>query len=195
MIPDSISAIILAGGQSRRMQREKSLLPVHGRALIETIIAQIGPHFSEIIISTAAKDKFTFLKLPIIEDEKPGQGPLMAIMSALRASAHAINFILACDIPFIHIPFMREILSLARAYDIVVPRYRDGKFEPLFAAYNRCIIPAIEKQIKSGDRKISSLFPVCRTKFVAMDGQNWFCNLNTLKEYHDYLRQNKTKLP
>jgi len=190
---NSVTAIILAGGQSRRMQREKSLLPVNGRSLIETVIAQISPHFDEIIISTTAKDKFAFLNLPLIEDEMPGQGPLLAIMSALRVSAHTVNFILACDIPFIHIPFMREILSLAQAYDIVVPRYRDGKFEPLFAAYNRGIIPVIEKQLKRGDRKISSLFPACRTKFMAMDGQKWFCNLNTLKEYHDYLRQNKTK--
>ena len=195
MISDAVSAIILAGGQSRRMHREKSLLSVNGRTLIETVLTQIDPHFSEIIISVDAKEKFAFLNLPIIEDEMPGQGPLMAIMSALRVSAHAISFILACDIPFIHIPFMQEILSLAQTHDIVVPRYRDGKFEPLFATYNRCIIPVIEKQIKKGDRKISSLFPLCRTKFVAMDRQKWFRNLNTLKEYHDYLRQNKTKLP
>lgn len=195
MISDSVSVIILAGGQSRRMQREKSLLPVNGRTLIESVLAQIGPHFDEIIISAVAKEKFAFLNLPIIEDEMPDQGPLMAIMSGLRVSAHAVNFILACDIPFIHIPFMQEILFLAKAHDIVVPRYRDGKFEPLFAAYNCGIIPVIEKQIKRGDRKISHLFPVCRTKFVAMDEQRWFRNLNTLKEYHDYLRQNKTKLP
>jgi len=190
---DPASAIILAGGQSRRMRREKSLLPVNGRTLIETVIAQIGPHFDEILVSTVAKEKFAFLRLPLIEDEMPGQGPLMAILSALRVSAHAVNFILACDIPFIHIPFMQEILSLARAHDIVVPRYNDGKFEPLFAAYNRAIIPLIEKHIAGGNLKISSLFPACRTKFVAMDGQKWFRNLNTLKEYHDYLRQNKAK--
>jgi len=193
MSPGPAAAIILAGGQSRRMRREKSLLPVNGRTLIETVIAQIGPHFDEILVSTVAKEKFAFLHLPLIEDEMPGQGPLMAILSALRVSAHAVNFILACDIPFIHIPFMQEILSLARAHDIVVPRYRDGKFEPLFAAYNRSIIPLIEAQITAGDLKISHLFPACRTKFVAMDGQKWFRNLNTLKEYHDYLCQNKAE--
>jgi molybdopterin-guanine dinucleotide biosynthesis protein A len=195
MISYYVSAIILAGGQSRRMQKEKSLLPVNGCTLIETVIAQISPFFSKIMISTAAKDKFAFLNLPLVEDEVPGQGPLMAIMSTLRVSNHDINFVLACDIPFINIPFLQEILSLAQAYDIVVPRYRDGKFEPLFAAYNRGIIPVIEKQIKKNDRKISHLFPVCRTKFVAMDRQKWFRNLNTLKEYHDYLRQSNSERP
>jgi len=195
MIPDLASAIILAGGQSRRMQREKSLLPVNGRTLIETIITQINPYFDEIIISTTAIDNFTFLHLPLIEDEMPGQGPLIAIMSALRVSNHGINFVLACDIPFINIPFLQEMLFLAKSYDIVVPRYCDDKFEPLFAAYNRGIIPTIEKQIKNNDRKISHLFPLCRTKFVSMDGQKWFRNLNTLKEYHDYLRQSNTERP
>lgn len=193
MIPDPVSAIILAGGQSRRMQREKSLLPVNGRALIETIIAQVAPHVDGIIISSAAGNKFAFLQRPVIADEIPGGGPLAAILSALRASAHEVNLVLACDIPFIHVPFMRRLLSLAAAHDIVVPRYRDGKFEPLFAVYNRRIIPAIEKQLRNGNRKISDLFPACRTKFVAMDGQKWFRNLNTEEEYHDYLRQNKAK--
>jgi molybdopterin-guanine dinucleotide biosynthesis protein A len=195
MNAESVSAIILAGGQSRRMQREKSLLPVNGRTLIESLIAQIGPFFSEIIVSAAAKDKFAFLNLPLVADEVPGQGPLMAIMSALRVSNHDINFVLACDIPFIHIPFLQEILSLAQTNDIVVPHYRDGKFEPLFAAYHRGIIPLIEKQVKKNDLKISRLFPLCRTKFVNMDKQKWFRNLNTLKEYHDYLRQKNTELP
>jgi molybdenum cofactor guanylyltransferase len=190
-----VSAIILAGGQSRRMRMEKPLLPVNGRALIETVIAQITPYFDQIIISATAGDKFAFLKLPTIIDEIPGQGPLVAIMSALRASAHDVNFVLACDIPYVHIPFMRRILSMAGAHDIAVPRYRDGKFEPLFAAYHRRVIPLIEKQVSSGDRKISSLFSACRTKFVPMDGQKWFCNLNTQEDYHDYLRQSKTKRP
>jgi molybdopterin-guanine dinucleotide biosynthesis protein A len=191
MNPDPLAVIILAGGQSRRMSREKSLLPVNGRPLIETIIAQIRPCFDQIMISAGDKRKFAFLDLPVVEDEAPGQGPLLAILSALRASPRAGNFILACDIPFVHIPFLQTILAKAAACEIVVPRYRDGKTEPLFAFYNRSIIPAIERQLGTGDRRISSLFKTCRTEFVPMDGQNWFRNLNTHKEYHDYLQSKK----
>jgi molybdopterin-guanine dinucleotide biosynthesis protein A len=188
MNPDPVAAIILAGGQSRRMHREKSLLPINGRTLIEIIIAQIDPYFSSIMISAGKKDKFTFLGLPVVEDEAPGQGPLLAILSALRISVCRTNFIMACDIPVIHIPFLKRILSQASSCEIVVPRYSDGKFEPLFAIYSQSIIPTIEKQIQAGDRKISSLFRACRTEFVPMDGQTWFRNLNTLEEYDDYLQ-------
>ncbi len=192
MIQDPVAAIILAGGRSRRMNRDKALLPVGSRTLIEALIAQIRPCFDQIMISAGDKKKFAFLGLPVIVDETPGQGKLPAILTALRASPCRTNFILACDIPIVHLPFLRKILSLAPRYEIVVPRYRNGIFfEPLFAAYDHSVIPAIEHQIASGDFKILSLFRTCRTKFVAMDGQKWFRNLNTAEEYHDYLYKQK----
>jgi len=193
MTPSPMAAIILAGGQSRRMRREKPLLPVCGRTLIETVIEQIRPCFATILVSAGDKDRFAFLGLPVVEDEAPGQGPLPAILTALRASPCRRNFVMACDIPVIDVPFLETILALAPAHDIVVPRYRDGKFEPLFAAYDRGIIPVIARQIAGGDFKISSLFQACRTRFVPMDGQEWFRNLNTIEEYHDYLENQKKR--
>jgi len=191
MTREPLAAIILAGGHSRRMRREKSLLPLCGRPLIETMIAQVRPCFEVILNSAGARDKFAFLGLPVIEDEAPGQGPLPAILTALRASPCRSNFVMACDIPVIDIPFLETILALAPAHEIVVPRYGDGKFEPLFAAYDRGIIPAIERQVANGDFRISSLFQACRTRFVPMDGQPWFRNLNTIEEYHDYVKNQK----
>ncbi|TFG81114.1 MAG: molybdenum cofactor guanylyltransferase [Chrysiogenales bacterium] len=192
MNPDAVAAIVLAGGRSRRMRREKSLLlDSSGRPLIETIITQLRPIFDSIMISAGNKDKFAFLELPVIVDEAPGQGPLLAILSALRASPQAGNFILACDIPVIHIPFVQMILARSPRHEIVVPRYQDGKFEPLFAFYHRSIIAAIERQISTGDLRISSLFRTCRTGFVPIDGQKWLKNLNTLEEYHAYLQNEK----
>ena len=193
MGPEAPAAIILAGGRSRRMRREKPLLPVNGRPLIEAVIAQIRPCFGTILISAGAREKFSYLGLRVVEDEAPGQGPLLAILSALRASACHTNFIMACDIPVIHVPFLERILALAPGCEIVVPRYRDGKFEPLFAAYARKRDPGHRKAGCRGDRRISSLFQACRTEFVAMDGERWFRNLNTIEEYHDYLRSEENK--
>jgi molybdopterin-guanine dinucleotide biosynthesis protein A len=186
-----MAAIILAGGQSRRMRREKPLLPVCGRTLIESVIDQVRPCFDAILISAGDGKRLAFLGLPVVVDETPGQGPLPAILTALRASPCRSNFVMACDIPVIHLPFLEKILSLAPDFEIVVPRYGDGKTEPLFAAYDRLIVPAIERQIAAGDLRISSLFRTCRTEFVAMDSQTWFRNLNTLEEYHDYLKTQK----
>ena len=188
MTREPLAAIILAGGRSRRMRREKSLLPLCGRTLIEEVIAQLRSRFTTILISAGSRDKFAFLGLPVVEDDAPGQGPLPAILTALRASPCRRNFVMACDIPFIDLPFLDALLALAPGHEIVVPRYRDGKFEPLFAAYDRGVIPAIEKQVAGGDFRISSLFHACRTEFVSMDGQTWFRNLNTSEEYHDFIK-------
>lgn len=185
------AAIILAGGKSRRMKGEKPLLPLNGRTLIEALIEQLRPCFDIILISAGDQTKFAFLNLPVIVDEAPGLGPLPAILTGLRASPCRTNVILACDIPVVDVPFLKRMLSLAAGNDIVVPRYSDGKFEPLFAVYDRAIVPAIEKQIAADDFRISSLFFTCRTAFVAMDGQEWFRNLNTIEEYHAYLEKQK----
>lgn len=173
------------------MRREKALLPVCGRPLIEGLVAQLRAGFPRILVSAGDAKKFAFLGLPVIVDEAPGQGPLLAILTALRASPCRTNFILACDIPVVHLPFVRRILARAPRSEIVVPRHADGTFEPLFALYDRAIVPAIEKQVAAGDLRISSLFTTCRSAFVPMDGQGWFRNLNTLEEYHAYLKSRK----
>jgi molybdopterin-guanine dinucleotide biosynthesis protein A len=193
MSPEPVAAIILAGGRSRRMRREKALLPVCGRTMIEALIDQVRPHFAAMLVSAGDMRKFAFLGLPVIEDETPGEGPLPAILTALRASPCRLNFIMACDIPCIDAAFLRRMLALAPVSDIVVPRYRDGKFEPLFAAYARVVVPVIERQVAAGDLRISSLYAACRTAFVPMDGQSWFRNLNTLEEYHAYLKSLKSR--
>lgn len=193
MACEPVAAIILAGGRSRRMRREKPLLPACGRTLIEALIEQVRPCFDAVLVSAGDRAKFAFLGLPVVEDEAPGQGPLPAILTALRASPCRLNFVMACDIPHVDIPFLKRMLALAPQNEIVVPRYRDGKFEPLFAAYARAIAPAVAAQLAAGDRRISSLYAACRTAFVPMDGQDWFRNLNTLEEYHAYFQDRKDR--
>jgi len=181
------TAIILAGGRSSRMMTDKALLSVKGEKLIEIIINRIKKNFPEILISSSTKGKYEFLGYPVIIDEHPGGGGLMGILSGLRASTNKVNFVIACDVPEIDLKFLRKILSLADDYDIVVPAYTDGKYEPLFAVYNKNIIPLIEEQIAAKNRKISCLFSRCHTKYVTMDNQLWFKNLNTLEDYKAYL--------
>jgi molybdopterin-guanine dinucleotide biosynthesis protein A len=68
MTSEPAAAIILAGGHSRRMRREKPLLPVCGRTMIESLIEQVRPCFATILVSVGDKSKFNFLGLPVVED-------------------------------------------------------------------------------------------------------------------------------
>ena len=182
-----ISAIILAGGKSSRMSGNKALLPVCGTRLIEKIIRSLEPHFGEIIISAQEREPFEFLNKKIVVDEIPDYGPLMGILCGLRASATSANFVIACDIPEVNMAMVNEMIAQMEEYDIVVPLTGEKKYEPLFSIYKKTVIPWIETLLKQDQRKIIKLFPLCRTKFIPMEANGWFFNLNTMEDYYQYI--------
>jgi len=190
----NISAIILAGGKSTRMNGNKALLPVYGKRLIEKIVHTLELYFKEIIISAQCNKQFDFLQHQIVLDEKPGNGPLMGILSALRASGNPVNFVIACDIPEINLAFIEEMIGHINNYDIVVPLSGKNKYEPLFSLYNKDVMPKIEELLSAGEKKISCLFPKCNTKFIPMKDNGWFYNLNTLTDYNRYLKKYITRI-
>ena len=185
---NEISAIILAGGKSSRMKGHKALLPICGLTLIEKIARNIEPYFGEILIGTQSPELFEFLPYRVVVDEKLNTGPLMGILSCLRASSNKINFVIACDIPEINLSFLEKMISYARDYDIVIPYSGKKKFEPLFALYSRNCIPKIDELLNQNTKKISGLFQMCRTKFLPMGDTEWFYNLNNLENYQEYLK-------
>ncbi|MEQ8171915.1 MAG: molybdenum cofactor guanylyltransferase [Candidatus Eremiobacterota bacterium] len=180
------TAIVLAGGKSNRMGTDKALLPIRGTTLIETIINQIKNLFSEIIISASEKGKYEFLNYRVITDERQGEGPLVAILSCIRASTNRINFVTACDTPDMNINFIKKLLYEGETFDIVVPKYKDGRYEALLAVYTKNIIPVIEEELQKKSRKISRIFTRCKTRYVEMDNETWYKNLNTMEDYSSY---------
>ncbi len=194
LVPVDASAAILAGGQSRRMGRDKSLLPYRGHTLIEHIQAQVQPLVDELLVGGEG-GKYRFLNLPLIPDEQPGLGPLMGILSCLRAARHEHLLVTACDVPELPVDFLRLLLRRARTCDIVMASDSDdGRPEPLLAVYNRRLIPAIETILKSGGRRIVELFqhPGVQVALLPLPPGNLYRNINTPEEYqrindHDQL--------
>jgi molybdopterin-guanine dinucleotide biosynthesis protein A len=182
------SAIILAGGKGTRINGNKALLPVAGITIIEKIINDIEPYFGEILISAQSRELFDFLPHRIVVDEELNIGPLMGILSGLRASKNAVNFVIACDIPEVNFDFLEKLNSYTDEYDIVVPVSGKNKFEPLFAFYNKNLIPKIEKLLIQKQKKISKLFLKCQTKYVPMENNGWYYNLNFIENYKKYLK-------
>jgi molybdopterin-guanine dinucleotide biosynthesis protein A len=180
---EKATAIIMAGGDSRRMGIDKSMLPVNGRPLIERIYNQLHGSFEQILISANDTAKFAFLGLAVIPDRIAGQGPLMGIASALNVSNNDLNFVVACDIPHIDLRFVRRMLCEASesSADIVLPVGDGGKQEPLFAVYRRSALEVIDKVLSSGGRKISDVFPLCTVKYMELEES--LINLNTAAEY------------
>jgi len=180
------TAIIMAGGASQRMGKDKAMLPINGQPMIEVICEKLHDHFEQILISAADSKKYEFLGFEIVPDKVVGQGPLIGIASALDASLNEINFVIACDIPQVDTEAVRKLLTEANKCkaDIIVPITGDRKYEPLFAIYRKSALSAINNLISSGGRKISDVFNLCQVKYVKLDAN--IVNLNTMADYEKY---------
>ena len=188
MLKQQATAIVMAGGKSKRMGTDKSMLSIKGQSIIETICNQLGDTFDEILISANQIDKFAFLGYKVIPDKVPEQGPLMGIASALEVSTKESNFVVACDIPKINLNYVNRMLNEAieSHADIVMPISGKNKYEPLFAVYRKRIVEAIHKTLSAGKRKIIDVFPLCTVKHIEIDDTEWLINLNTKAEYKEY---------
>ena len=187
-IKEQATAIIMAGGGSRRMGIDKSMLPIKNQPIIKYICDQLHGTFSQILISTDDVEKYAFLGFDCVPDRMPGQGPLVGIASALEASENELNFIIACDIPYVDIRFVRKMLTEAQAADMVIPTHDNGKHEPLFAIYNKSALKAMNQVLSSGKRKISDAFSHCKVRYIKLKAKQ-LINLNTMEEYEEFRKK------
>ncbi len=183
------TAVIMAGGGSTRMGRDKSLLPVRGRPMIEHVYEQLKPHFKEVLISAADPGKYSFLDARVVPDETPGQGPLMGIACALPEAKHDLVAVVACDIPDVNIGLLKRMLRLATGFDAVIPRSGPDKYEPLFAIYRKSAAAAAREVLAAGKRRIIEIFERCKVRFVDLEGRGGVPNINTIEDYEQLTRE------
>lgn len=177
------TAIIMAGGSSSRMGKDKAMLEIGGRPMISRVVDQLRPHFKEILISAADPLQYLFLDLPVVVDSEERRGPLMGIASAIAASSHDLNFVHACDIPVTDIGLMQRLIRASVGHDAAVARLSKYRMEPLFAVYRKGALVAMEKSLEAGDGRISSAFDFLNVKFLDLSDGSTLMNLNTPEEY------------
>jgi molybdenum cofactor guanylyltransferase len=165
---EDISAVILAGGKSRRFGSNKAFAELDGRPLIERVIAVLGPVFNELTIITNNPDEYAYLGLPMYEDLVKGLGPIGGIYTGLEKIRHTRGFFVACDMPFLNENLIRYMASLSNGFDAVVPKV-DWKMEPLHAIYSKNCLPAIIELIAAGECMINRFFQQLRVRFLDED--------------------------
>jgi molybdopterin-guanine dinucleotide biosynthesis protein A len=185
------TAIVMAGGESKRMGTDKGLLSLRGRPIIESICEQLRDCFDEILISANQADKFGFLGLKVVPDKTPEQGPLMGIASALEVSSNELNFVIACDMPKVDLNLANRMLNEAKdkQADVVIPLTGRDRFEPLFGIYSKRALEAMHKALSSGRHKIVDIFPFCRVRHIELEYTDRLVNLNTPAEYEEYKKK------
>jgi molybdopterin-guanine dinucleotide biosynthesis protein A len=186
-----MTGIILAGGESRRMGRDKSFLEKDGRPLIAHIIDLYAGLFEQTIIVTNTPERYRSYGVELVKDVLDIRGPLTGIYSGLLRSRSEYGFVAACDMPFLNPGLIAYMGTVATGRDAVVPRY-DGYLEPLHAVYRKGLLPVIEAQLATGDRRIRSIFDRIDVRYLTEEEigrfdpeRRSFKNVNTPEEYKE----------
>jgi molybdenum cofactor guanylyltransferase len=176
-------AIIVAGGESRRMGRDKSMLPYRGAPLIQHLVRALAPHFSDLIVSTNSLETHSFLDLPLVPDRVPGRGPMGGIYSAVDASVYDMNFVVACDVIQPSTELIARLLAALPGHEAAVPVIAGSDcLEPLFAAYGKAILPAMHTALEQGQYKLQVFLRSRPVKTVTI-AAGMLTNINTAEDY------------
>ena len=152
----NISGVILGGGKSRRMGRDKRRLYWDGEHFLDRVCRLIANLFDEILVVTAEEDyDCSHLPVRLVTDKIPQKGSLGGVYTGLLEAKNSLIFVVACDMPFL----VNESISrlcLEPASDAVVVKLSTG-LQPLHARYSKNCAPFIEHMIQKGDLKIQNL--------------------------------------
>ncbi len=186
-----MNAYILAGGKARRVSICKSFIKIGNKNLIDIVIEKLSLIFRDniyIVIKEEQRESFRNYKNLVIEHAKESSS-LLGIYTALSHTKEEWNFIIGTDMPGVNTELIREMSKYKEGYDIVVP-FVNGYTEPLFAFYNRRVLPYVALKVKEGKLKIQKLFEKTKVLYIKEDIIKRFdpelisfININTWDDY------------
>ena len=152
---EKITAVILAGGKSSRFGRDKSLLTVEGRLLLERSLDNWGGLFAEVIIVSESGDKFSSLSgIKETADIYRGRGPLGGVHAGLKLTSFPWSFVAACDMPHIE---KELIVRLCAAVEPVQMNFARA-FKPALSTVRMPSVCRASRRVSSDDVSTSSIF-------------------------------------
>lgn len=194
-----IYGLILAGGASKRMQRDKAALKYQGKTQLERAFELARRHVGQVFVSLRADQTLDSARAqwPMIVDSGEGEGPIVGIRSALAAHPKVAWLVLACDLPFLSDSAIKGLLchrnpsALATAYKSA----HDGLPEPLCAIWEPAAAKVLAEYQAAGGH--------CPRKFLIRHGANLLDlpdpraldNVNTPEEYSQAVAALETSAP
>ena len=185
--------VILAGGASRRMGRDKATLPWGGGTMLQGLINRysvLGP----VAVSINTPGRFAFTGAVELADRFPDAGPLNGLVSAFTETDADEIFLTAADLPFGDPALARRLAALRGGADACVLRRGVKGVEPLFAVYGRdCLAPATDA-LERGTRSFFRMFERINVRWVSPEEvpefelEHILTNVNTQEEYEACLK-------
>jgi molybdenum cofactor guanylyltransferase len=198
--PTDRGAIILCGGASTRMGRDKAWLPFGpGEVMLERVARLLGEAVpgDRIVCVAAAEQKLPRLpeRVRVVRDRIPDRGPLAGLATGLAAfEAGDALFVAGCDVPLLVPAFAARMFDLLGEHEIAVAQ-DGGRCHPLCAVYRARVLLVAESLLAAGERSLVSLVERCDTLRVPVeelrraDPNLWSLeNCNTPEDYERALR-------
>jgi molybdopterin-guanine dinucleotide biosynthesis protein A len=179
-----MTGVILAGGESTRMGKNKALIEINGKRIIDRTVSLFREVFDDVLLVTNTPLDYIELKVRIVTDLVSGKGSLGGIYTGLFFSSSPKAFFVGCDMPFLDRRVIQYFLSLAQTADIVVQRTKDY-WQPLHAIYPRTLLKPIERLLQQGELKIIKTYQGMRVREVTGEELKRFDpDLHTLSNFN-----------
>lgn len=192
MIADA-TALILAGGDSRRMGQDKAQLLFEGETLLARVADRMRPLFVNLIVSV--RSHRADISLPQVCDAAETSGPLAGVLAGLTAAQTPWVFVLACDMPFIVPALVEQLAALRGDCQVVVPVV-GGYVQPMAAFYARSALADLRAIAAGGGQSLRDSLQHLRvnyadeTALLAHDPQfHSFFDLDTPQDFAAALKR------
>ncbi|MDY0292699.1 MAG: molybdenum cofactor guanylyltransferase, partial [Desulfuromonadaceae bacterium] len=152
---DGITAVLLAGGRSRRMGYDKRDMVIGGTVLLERLIDTLRSMSAELLVIANDPAYFASHKVQVFKDIYPGSS-LGGLYTGLYHASTARVFVTACDMPFFNSEVAKAVIRKSNGYDVGVVKTASG-YEPLFACYGKSCLAPMQRQLEQGNYRIHTL--------------------------------------
>lgn len=183
MTRETTAGFVLCGGLSRRMGRDKALLPFRGSTLVEHM-AQLVETATGSATLVGEPDRYRHLGYTLLADPQPDSGPLAGLVALLAATKAELNLVVPCDMPGLELGFVLQLIETARQHpdhDAVVPLAPSGQ-APLSAVYRKGAYAALAAALAADQRKVRDALKRLKIKEVPSTAEQ-LANLNTPGEW------------
>ena len=178
-----LAGVVLAGGASRRMGRDKATVVFSGRTMVETTVDVVHTCCAPVFVIAAPGQPLPALPAAtVLRDEVRGVGPLLATGRGLRAAADAgadRAFVCAVDMPQMTAALIEELAGHTGA-DVILPW--DGRDHYLAGVYRTALADRIDQLVAAGERSMRALVNTVNTQRIVMAQNPALANVNTAAE-------------
>ncbi len=166
---EDMTGIVLAGGHSTRMGRDKAQVELQGKSLLQRVLEALSAACTDLIVVTSAEGLQRQQNLAgrarLVADISPERGPLGGLQTGLREARHDLALAVGCDSPFLQPDLLRLVGTAAVEKDAALPVI-GGVPQTLLGAYSRNCLSAIDGLLSDGNPGLRHLLPLLDVAYL-----------------------------